>query len=79
MKEFVKSLFSDKDGSVSSKRLVMFALVFTFLGIVFVNLFWEKIVEDGLLNSLVTLIWATLGSVFGENVTNVFSRKPDPK
>lgn len=80
MKEFIKSLFSDKDGSISSKRLILFALVFTFLFIVFVNLFSGKIIDATLLSSLVTLIWATLTSVFGENITSVFKQdKPaDP-
>jgi hypothetical protein len=74
MKEFIKSLFSDKDGSISSKRLIMFLLVFTFVFIVYTNLFSGKTIDASLLSSLVALIWATLGSVFGENVTNIFKK-----
>lgn len=72
MKEFIKSLFSDKDGNISSKRLVFFSLVYTFIFAVFYNLFTGKNMDASLLSSLVSLIWATLASVFGENVTDIF-------
>lgn len=74
---FIKSLFSDKDGSMSSKRLVMFLLTGVFILIIIVNLFWGKVVEASLVSSLVALMWYIYGLVFGENVTNIFNKKTD--
>jgi len=71
---FFSSLFADKDGSISSKRMVFFSLVFTFLFVIYVNLFTGKNIDPSLFSSLVALIWATLASVFGENVTDIFKK-----
>lgn len=74
MKAFIRSLFSDKDGSVSSKRAVMFTLVLTFLIIVFVNLITGKSIKDVLQDQLFYLVIYSLASVFGENITQIFKK-----
>lgn len=74
MKRFFTSMFTDKDGSISSKRIILVALVLTFLIIVYVNLFTKKIIDPVLLSPLVTLIWYYGGLVFGENITDVVKK-----
>jgi hypothetical protein len=78
MKEFIKSLFSDKDGSVSSKRLVMFLLTFLFAGVTVYNIITGKNLDETLKNQLFYLLVYVISVVFGENVTGMF-KKPDPK
>jgi hypothetical protein len=86
MKEAIKSMFTDKDGSVSMKRFVMILLTFLFILIVIVNLFWGKIVEASLVSSLVAIMWYIYGLVFAENITDTIKKAkgvdattPDPK
>jgi hypothetical protein len=76
MKEFIKSLFSDKDGSISSKRFVMFTLVLSFVVIIFVNLFTGKSLKDTLEDQLFYLVIYVLISIFGENMAEIFQKKP---
>jgi hypothetical protein len=78
MKDFIKSLFSDKDGSVSSKRLVMFVLTFLFVGVTIYNITTGKNLDETLKNQLFYLLVYVISVVFGENVTGMF-KKPDPK
>lgn len=76
MKEFIKSLFSDKDGSISSKRTVMFMLVIAFVFIVMVNLFSGKKPAEVLIDQLFYLVIYSLASVFGEQIADIFKKKP---
>jgi hypothetical protein len=76
MKEFIKSLFSDKDGSISSKRFVMFTLVLSFVVIIFVNLFTGKALKATLEDQLFYLVIYVLISIFGENMAEIFKKKP---
>lgn len=78
MKEFIKSLFSDKDGSVSSKRLVMFLLTTLFISVTIINIWTGKNLDETLKNQLFYLLVYVISVVFGENVTGMF-KKPDPK
>lgn len=78
MKEFIKSLFSDKDGSVSSKRLVMFLLTFLFIAVTLYNIITGRNLDETLKNQLFYLLVYVISVVFGENVTGMF-KKPDPK
>jgi hypothetical protein len=78
MKDFLKSLFSDKDGSVSSKRLIMFALTALFMIVTIVNIWTGKNLDETLKNQLFYLLVYVISVVFGENITGVF-KKPDPK
>lgn len=78
MKEFMKGIFRDKDGSPSSKRVVMFILTLLFCGVSIYNLITGKNLDETLKNQLFYLIVYIFSLVFGENVTGVF-RKPDPK
>ena len=76
MKEFIKSLFSDKDGSISSKRFVMFLLVLSYVTIIFVNLFTGKSLKDTIEEQLFYLIIYVLATVFGEGIAEIFKKKP---
>lgn len=78
MKDFIKSLFSDKDGSVSSKRLVMFVLTFLFIAVTIINIWTGKNLDETLKNQLFYLLVYVISVVFGENITGAF-KKPDPK
>ena len=77
MKEFIKSLFSDKDGSISSKRFVMFALVLSFVIIMFVNLFTGKSLKDTLEEQLFYLVIYVLATIFGEGIADIFKKKKE--
>jgi len=82
MKEFIKSLFSDKDGSISSKRFVMFSLVITFIIVVFVNLATGKSLKATLEDQLYYLVIYVLATIFGENIADLLKKKfgnNDPK
>lgn len=77
MKQFLLSLFSDNNGSASSKRMVLFMLVIVFLITCLVNLFAGKELQADLRVDLVTLILTAFGFVFGEKVTDIFTKKSD--
>lgn len=78
MKEFIKDLFSDKDGSASSKRLVLFILTFLFVGVSIYNIGTGKNLDETLKNQLFYLLVYVISVVFGENITAAF-KKQDPK
>jgi uncharacterized membrane protein len=77
MKEFIKGVFTDKDGGYSSKRIVLFLLTVVFVFISLVNLFTGKNLDETLKNQLFYLLVYTISVVFGENVTGLF-KKPEP-
>lgn len=66
MKEFIKSLFTGVNGSISTKRFTLFALLFTFLTVCFVNLFYGKMLFATIQEQLFYLIIYALAAVFGE-------------
>lgn len=70
MKEFIKSLFSDVNGSISSKRTILFALLLTFLLVCIMNLFYGKSLSATLHDQLFYLIIYALAAVFGEPAIN---------
>jgi hypothetical protein len=78
MKNFIKGILTDKDGSLSSKRLIMFLLTVAFLIVSFINLWTGKNLDETLKNQLFYLLVYVISTVFGENITGLF-KKPDPK
>lgn len=78
MKEIIKSILQDKDGILSSKRVVLFVFTFLFVGISIYNVITGKNLDETLKNQLFYLLVYVLSVVFGENVTGMF-KKPDPK
>jgi hypothetical protein len=78
MKNFIKGILTDKDGSLSSKRVVMFLLTIAFLVVSFINLWFGKNLDETLKNQLFYLLVYVISTVFGENITGLF-KKPDPK
>ena len=76
MKKFLAGVFTDKDGSPSSKRIVLFILLLTFIGCVLVNLIQGKMLSQVLSDQLFYLLIYALAAVFGENVTSLFKKKP---
>lgn len=77
MKPFIKSLFSDKDGIVSSKRLVMFIFTLLFVVITLINIFSGKNLDETLKNQLFYLLVYCISVVFGENITTIFKKDGD--
>ena len=77
MKEIIKSVFSGSPDSLSSKRVIMFMLVLTFLIVVFVNLFNGKSLSTTLSEQLFYLVIYSLAAVFGEQITDAFKKKSD--
>lgn len=75
MNQFIKGIFTDKDGSPSSKRIILFLLTCTFLICVFVNLFMGKSLSSTLSEQLFYLVIYALASVFGENITKMFKKE----
>lgn len=78
MKDFIKGIFMDKDGSFSSKRVVLFIFTFLFVGVSIYNIVTGKNLDETLKNQLFYLLVYVISVVFGENVTGLF-KKPDPK
>jgi uncharacterized membrane protein len=74
MKQFIKGVFTDVDGSPSSKRVIMFALTIFFIAIALVNLFTGKSLSDTLQNQLFYLICWIYSAVFGEKITAIFKK-----
>lgn len=80
MIEFIKGILTDKDGSPSSKRVILFLLICVFVICVFVNLFMGKSLSATLAEQLFYLVIYALASVFGENITQLFKgKKEEPK
>ena len=74
MKNFIVNLFQDVNGSVSSKRLVMFFLVTVFSICVLVNLFTGKNLDATLKDQLFYVMLWVISSVFGEQITKLFNQ-----
>jgi hypothetical protein len=74
MGAFIKGILTDKDGSPSSKRVILFLLVITFLICVFVNLWSGKSLSSTLSEQLFYLVIYSLASVFGEGITSLFKK-----
>lgn len=74
---FLKAIFTDKDGSPSSKRIILFLLVSTFIVVIFVNLLMGKSLSSTLADQLFYLVIYALATVFGENITSIWNKKPD--
>lgn len=72
MASFIKGIFTDKDGSPSSKRIVMFILTILFVFVSVVNLYTGKSLSDTLENQLFYLLCWIFSIVFGENITAIF-------
>jgi hypothetical protein len=75
MKNFIKGILTGVDGGLSSKRVIMFAFVATFLIICFVNLFKGKTLSATLSDQLFYLVIYSLAAVFGEQITAIFNKK----
>lgn len=76
--KFLKGIFTDNDGSPSSKRVILFLLIGTFLTVVLTNLWMGKELSGVLAEQLFYLIIYTLSTVFGEKVTGIFGKRKDP-
>jgi len=77
--KFIKEIFTDSDGSPSSKRVVMFILLFLFVGVSIYNLCTGKNLDDTLKNQLFYLLCWIFSTVIGEKVVNIFTTKPVEK
>ena len=70
----MKGIITDINGSLSSKRVVMFVLLAMFVAHCVTNLITGKALSPTLGDQLFyMLIWVS-GTVFGEQVTNLFKR-----
>ena len=70
----MKTILSDVNGSLSSKRLVMFILLAMFIAHCITNLTTGKALSPTIGDQLFyMLIWVS-GTVFGEQVTNLFKK-----
>ena len=70
----MKSILTDINGSLSSKRLVMFILLAMFIAHCITNLTTGKALSPTIGDQLFyMLIWVS-GTVFGEQVTNLFKK-----
>lgn len=72
--QFLKGIFTDKDGSPSTKRVILFLFVVTFLIVVFVNLLAGRSLSSTLSDQLFYLVIYALAAVFGENITAIFKK-----
>lgn len=73
--EFLKGIFSDKNGNPSSKRVILFLLIAVFITVVLVNLWMGKALSQTLGEQLFYLVIYALASVFGEQVTGIFKKE----
>jgi len=71
---FIKGILTDKDGVPSSKRVILFMFVITFLVVVFINLLAGKQLSSVLGDQLFYLVIYALSAVFGENITAIFKK-----
>lgn len=74
MKNFIVNLFQDVNGSVSSKRMVMFFLVIVFSICVLVNLFTGRNLDETFKSQLFYVMLWVISSVFGEQITKLFNK-----
>jgi hypothetical protein len=65
MKHIIESL-KDINGSISSKRVIMYAAFLLFATEIIANIFWCKTLENSLQVQLFSLLLTCLGLVFGE-------------
>jgi hypothetical protein len=77
MKEFLSGIFTDKDGSFSSKRTVLFIFTLLFVAVSVINVCTGKNLDATLKDQLFYLLVYVISVVFGENITGLF-KKPDP-
>lgn len=75
MKKFIKEILTDTNGSASSKRVVMFILLFLFVGISIYNLTSGKNLDETLKNQLFYLLCWIFTTVIGEKVVDMFAAK----
>jgi hypothetical protein len=78
MVKFIKSVLTGANDTISSKRVVLFLLLITFLIVVFLNLFEGKNLSSTLSDQLFYLVIYALASVFGEQITNIWNKKNPP-
>lgn len=70
----MKQVITDINGSLSSKRVVMFILLAMFIAHCITNLITGKALSPTIGDQLFyMLIWVS-GTVFGEQVTNLFKK-----
>jgi hypothetical protein len=70
MKNFARLVLSE-DGQPSSKRVILFILLFAFLFILIFNLFTGRKPDSTLQDQLYYMLVTALGVVFGSNVLNI--------
>ena len=71
--KFMRYVFTDSDGNPSSKRVVMFLLVFLFIAVVIINLASAKKLESTLQDQLFYLLCWMFSVVFGEKVAKIWA------
>ena len=72
---FIKSMLSGEDGSISSKRVIMFIFTFLFVSVVIWNMATGKVPEQTLQGQLFYLVIWSLMTVFGEPaMTKLFNK-----
>lgn len=77
--KFITSLFSDINGSVSSKRLVMFTLLAVFGTCILVNLFTGKNLDPTFKDQLYYAFLWVVTAIFGEQITGLIGQKAKDK
>lgn len=75
MKKFIKDILTDTNGLASSKRVVMFILLFLFVGVSIYNLSSGKNLDETLKNQLFYLLCWIFSTVIGEKVIDMFAGK----
>lgn len=75
MKKFIKDVLTDTNGLASSKRVVMFILLFLFVGVSIYNLSSGKNLDETLKNQLFYLLCWIFSTVIGEKVIDMFAGK----
>ena len=68
----------DGDGWYSSKRVVMFLMIFLFIGQYVYNIMSGKSASETLTNQLFYLICWVLSTVFGEKIAGIFNKSKPP-
>lgn len=71
--KFMRYVFTDSDGNPSSKRVVMFMLVFLFIAVVIINLVSAKKLESTLQDQLFYLLCWMFSVVFGEKIAKIWA------